>query len=82
MRYTKGFTYKSKPYGWYKKELYKLPFENGKRGYNLLKCSKWLDKNDKHVGFKLGSDRKSFAQLKKMTHDIDVEIKEHKDTPF
>jgi len=82
MRYTKGFTYQSKPYGWYKKELYKLPFENGKRGYNLLKCSKWIDRNLKHVGFKLGSDRKSFAQLKKMTHDIDVEIKEHKDTPF
>jgi hypothetical protein len=79
MRFKKGFTYLNKPYGWHEDQLYKLPYNNGKRWYNLLKCAKWKDK-----GFIVGNGvKKSFGQLYEMTHDIDFEIKKtHPDTPF
>jgi hypothetical protein len=79
MKFTKGFTYNNKPYGWHENQLYKLPYNNGKRWYSLLKCAKWKDK-----GFIVGNGvKKSFGQLKAMTHDIDFEIKKtHPDTPF
>lgn len=84
MRFTKGFEYMGKPYGWKDKKLYKLPHKHIDKNiwFNLLEVAIW-EKKDIHVGFQLGNVRKSFSQLKKMTHDIDVEIKEyHKDTPF
>jgi hypothetical protein len=79
MKFTKGFTCFDKPYGWHENQLYKLPYNNGKRWYNLLKCAKWKDK-----GFIVGIGvKKSFRQLKVMTHNIDFEIKKmHSDTPF
>ena len=79
MRFNKGFEYMGKTYGWYKKNLYRLPFKHAKinRWYNLLKVAKWEGK-----GFILGNHRKSFAQLKEMTKDIYYEIKDNDDTPF
>jgi hypothetical protein len=79
MKFTKGFTYNNKPYGWHEEQLYKLPYNNGKRWYRLLKCAKWKDK-----GFVVGNGvKKSFGQLDEMTHEIEFEIKKtHSDTPF
>lgn len=80
MRFNKGFTYMGKPYGWHKKRLYKLPYKhpNINRWYNLLEVAKWGNK-----GFILGNHRKSYAQLKQMTTDIDeVVIEEWGDVPF
>jgi hypothetical protein len=76
MRFTKGFTYMGKPYGWYKKKLYRLPYKlkTINRWYGLLECAKWEGK-----GFILGNHRKSYAQLKEMTTDIDVEVDENDD---
>ena len=82
MRFTKGFIYSNKPYGWYNKKLYRLPYKHNKvnRWYNLLKCAKWDNK-----GYFLGKDRKSFMQLKQMTIEIkEVNLKVNKDSdcPF
>ena len=67
-----------KIYAWKKKELYRLPYDLDNRYYNLLKCAKWKD------GYYLGHVRKSLGQIKAITVDIDIYIKEskHLDTPF
>ena len=72
-----------KPYVWKNKIIFRLPCEINNRCYGLLEAAKWI-KNKKHIGFVLGNHRKSFAQLKKMTTDVDVEIKESDgiDVPF
>ena len=80
MRFKKGFTYLNKPYGWHNKKLYRLPYKHHKvnRWYNLLECAKWDNK-----GFFLGKDRKSFAQLKEMTSDIEeINLGEESGCPF
>ena len=78
MRYTKGFEYMGKPYGRKDKRLYRLPYKlkSINRWYGLLEVAKWIDENGKHKGFILGNHRKSFAQLKEMTHDVDVVVDE------
>lgn len=75
----KGFEYANKRYVWHKKELYRMPFNSGFRYFGVLKCAKWVDK-----GYILGSQRKSFAQLKSMTVDVEwqLPIEKHVDTPF
>jgi|GEM_PF-4614339 len=83
MRYNKGFEYMGKPYVWKNKIIFRLPYEINNRCYGFLKVAKWIKKGN-HVGFVLGNHKKSFAQLKKMTTDVDVEIKESDciDVPF
>jgi hypothetical protein len=71
MRFTKGFTYNNKPYGWNEGKLYRLPFCSNLRWYSLLECKPCLI-NNRRKGFILGSQRKSLSQIKEMTKDIDV----------
>ena len=75
----KGFEYQGKQYLWRNKELYRLPFERNLRYYQLKKVAKWGNR-----GYVLGSNRKSFGQLKKMTADVPwcFPVEEHFDTPF
>jgi hypothetical protein len=80
MIFTKGFNYMGKPYGWHNKRLYRLPYKhpNINRWYNLLEVAKWEGK-----GFILGNHRKSYAQLREMTTNIDeVVISEGEDMSF
>ena len=82
MRFTKGFTYQNKPYGWHDKKLYKLPYKHHdiNRWYNLLECAEWEGK-----GYFLGNQRKSFAQLKQMTNEIEevnLKVDKESDCPF
>ena len=67
MRYNKGFEYMCKPYVWKKKVLFRLPYESNNRCYGFLKVAKWI---------KNGNHKKSFAQLKNMTTNVEIEIKE------
>ena len=84
MRFNKGFEYMGKMYAWHNKQhnkrLYRLPYKHTatNRWYNLLEVAKWEGK-----GFILGNHRKSYAQLKEMTKDINpVIIEEGEDIPF
>jgi hypothetical protein len=74
----KGFKQQNKTYIWNKGNLYRLPFFENKRGYGLLKCKPWRD------GFIVGNQRKSLAQLKGMTTDVEVDFQfiESKDPHF
>lgn len=75
---SKGFHYMGKTYVWYKKELYRLPFESNLHFYGVKKCAKWKD------GYYLGASKKSLNQLLSMTVDVDgaVKIVEDKNCPF
>jgi hypothetical protein len=74
----KGFKQQNKIYIWKEGNLYRLPFFENKRAYGLLKCKPWRD------GFIVGNQRKSKAQLKGMTTDVEVDFQfiESKDTHF
>lgn len=79
VRYTYGFKFDGKLYGWKNRELYRLPQTIGKAFYPLKKCARWKDK-----GYYLGSAKKSFSQLKSMTIFINEEVQEieSEDCPF
>ena len=65
---TNGFYYMDKTYIWYKKELYRMPFQCELRFYGVKKCARWKD------GYYLGTNKKSLSQLMSMTHKIDKEM--------
>lgn len=78
VKYKYGFIFNEVLYGWYEKELYRLPQMIGKRYYPLMKCG------THKKGYYVGRTRKSFAQLKSMTVLIDFQTHEisDKDCPF
>ena len=78
MRFTKGFKYEGKQYGWYGNQLYRLPYCSKQRWYALLKCKPCLI-NNRRKGFILGNKRKSRAQLDAITGDIDITVKVYED---
>ena len=64
-----GFEVNYKKYGWYKKELYRLPFFNGKSYYKIKKINPMLVK-----GLTVyNCDRKIFTinRLKELTINIE-----------
>lgn len=78
VRYKYGFRFEGVLYGWKDKKLYRLPQMIGKRFYPLKECGSWQNGNI------VARKRKSHAQLKSMTHFIDVKIEQIKDNdcPF
>jgi hypothetical protein len=80
MKFQYGFTYKNVRYGWLKKELYRLPFENMKRTYGLKKITPIRSGKV----YNLQRIQKTIAHLKLMTKKVDWEVKiiENKDIPF
>lgn len=79
-----GFTYKNLNFGWYKKELYRLPSFSNFRNYPLKKLSKI--KINKKEGYRIARDRKTIEQIKELTELINytyvVNGFNNKDTPF
>lgn len=60
------FKYKNLTYGWYQKELYRLPYNKDMRYYELKKL-----KRSKDSRYKLGGCKKSIKQLKYLTlHEL------------
>ena len=82
MDFKYGFTHKGQPYGWYKKELYRLPFTKQLRSYSLKQLS--LIKIGNKQGYRVSKDKLSLQQLKCMTKEIDFKINifTNSDTPF
>ena len=83
--YKYGFKYKNFNYGWYKKELYRLPSVNFKNQNFPLKKLKLIDVGNKK-GYRLFRDKKTLEQLEELTEVINYEYvvngKQSKDTPF
>lgn len=70
MKFKKGFAYGKYMYGWYKKELYRLPKYNEKYTITLKKL-KLVDVGVKK-GYCVGGKRKSLSILEKLTTDINI----------
>jgi len=81
MIFKKGFYYKGFLFGWYKKELYRLPMQqNYALGLKKLSVIKVGNKE----GYRIATDKKTIAQCKSMSTTINkkVEILVHDDVPF
>lgn len=83
--YKYGFTYKHFNYGWYKKDLYRLPSVNSKnQNFPLKKLN--LIKVNKKKGYRLLRDKKTLDQLEELTEVINYKYvingKNSEDTPF
>lgn len=79
-----GFDYKEMSYGWYKKDLYRLPSVIGLRTYSFRKLPLISIGNKK--GYRIMQDPKTIEQLQQLTERIDyvytVNGKNSDDTPF
>lgn len=81
MIFKKGFYYKGLLYGWYKKELYRLPMQQnyvlGLKKLNVIKVGN-------KEGYRVAKDKKTIAQCMAMSTTINkkVEILVHEDVPF
>lgn len=82
-KYTHAIRYGSKVYVRDGNDLYRLPFQSNLKFYGQKVVAKWVV-NDVHVGFVLGSQRKSFDQLNAMTEPYECELKFYvpDSTPF
>ena len=69
IRFTKGFTYKGVPYGWYQGVLCKLPYNNLNR-YHSIKRIEIKDNL-----YRIGGCRKSRRQIDNMIEDINYTYK-------
>jgi len=83
LKFNYGFDYLGFQYGWYRKELYRLPSKTGKNKYGLKKLNPITVGNT--LGYRIKRQKISMVQLKQMTNTIaQVEItiiKENKDIP-
>jgi len=81
MIFKKGFYYKKFFYGWYKKELYKLPTNNN-YCTTLKKLS--IIKVGNKEGYRIANDKKTIAQCVAITTTINkkVEVIIDNDVPF
>jgi hypothetical protein len=68
-----GFTYQGIPYGWSKKQLYRLPYSKEQKHYKYEKQE--LIKVGNRFGYLVARDRKSMKQLEKMTEEINYTYK-------
>lgn len=73
-KFTHAIKYQGKVYVRDGEDLYRLPFQSNLKFYGQKAVAKWRI-NDVHVGFILGSARKSFDQLDAMTEPYDCELK-------
>lgn len=82
--YRYGFKYKNFTFGWFKKNLYRLPSESNLKFYPLKKLN-IIDIGNKK-GYRIVRDKKTIEQLQEMTevinykHIINGNKSEH--TPF
>ncbi len=80
MNFKYGFLYQGVKYGWFKKDLYRLPFTKGKRSYGLKKI------HPVRLGkvYNLQRGQKTIAQMQLMTIPVDWKVIIHsgKDCPF
>lgn len=65
-----GFLYRNVRYGWYKKELYRLPFSNNKKSYGLKKINPI--RNGKV--YNLQRVQKTIANIQLMTIEVNYEV--------
>ena len=78
-----GFEHKGFLYGWYKKELYRLPSESGIKNYSLKKLE--MIKVGRQKGYRCKRDKLSLVQLRDKTIFINKKIyrvQNNKDCPF
>lgn len=75
-----GFTFMGVRYGWSKKQLYRLPFERGKRTYGLKKINPIRGAKV----YNLQRTQKTIAHVKLMTKEVNwnVDIVTDPDCPF
>lgn len=82
LKFNYGFNYLGFQYGWYRKELYRLPSNTGNNKYGLKKLN--LIPIGNTLGYRIKRQRLSMFQLKGMTTNINIEvvvIEENKDIP-
>jgi len=79
-----GIIYKNVQYGWYKKQLYRLPhLSDGGYNFGLKKLNQIMVGNK--VGYRLSGDKKTFAFLESVTHKINYiydDFSDESDCPF
>lgn len=81
-RFNFGFIRNGVPYGWYKKELYRLPFERKGRAYSFKKLDQIMVGNN--PGYRVAGQKKTIDQLKELTHTVDwsYSVIKNNNTPF
>lgn len=79
-----GFEKMGFRFGWFKKELYRLPSEINSRYYSLKKLN--LIKIGKQKGYRICTKKLTISQLEKTTNLFSEPIKinnfKHEDLPF
>jgi hypothetical protein len=72
IRFSYGFTYKGMLYGWYRKELYRLPTKVGDRQYGVKKLTQIMV--GCQIGYRIKRDRKTIEQLRQKTVILNEEV--------
>jgi len=82
MQFNFGFEINRIKYGWFKKDLYRLPFDKNNRSYALLKLN--LVINGITPCYCVNRKNKTLKSLEKMTEKVDwkVDIIKSKHLPF
>ena len=80
MNFEYGLRYEGRLYVWFKKKLYRYPFENKGRYYGLKEII------PKHGKYRLARKWVSMGSVKRLTTIVDVlpvnELPKHSDLPF
>ena len=66
--YSFGFIYNNIYFCWYKKDLYRMPYERNHRYYNKRKLNQ--NKQGNSIGYSIDGDFKSMKTLKQITTEI------------
>ena len=84
LKFKHGFTIGNFTFGWYNKELYRLPSESKRRVYSFKKLNKIKVGNKD--GYRVLRKKYSLNQLRDLTTEINknipVHTKKDKDLPF
>ena len=82
MKFKYGFFFENVLFGWYKKELYRLPQEIGNRQYPLKKLDQIII--GQNVGYNVCNKKKTIKQLEEITIVINKEVSRiiDNDLPF
>lgn len=84
IKFNYGIIYKGIKYGWYKKELYRLPYTNSVKYWYALKKLTLILIGTK-LGYRLSGDKLTLDKLEELTHEINYthdDLSDIEDCPF
>lgn len=84
MKFTEGFEWNERRYGWHNRHLYALPYEKKGRNYAMRELMPLRNQNSPTTIYSISGTKLTVGRLQTLCKEVDWEVKivRSKHTPF